>query len=117
MVYNCGFRGLKMSGINPAQVYAAIRCNAVNKESQKLAKHAYVEDKNVPRKSSEITVTAKGELSLPPDRCRLYITISSAKETVQDVKNSVTRRLDYILQVLNNEQVKVSKLVSHLLQL
>jgi len=56
-----------------------------------------------------IQVTSNGELSVSPDHCRLIITVSGSKESVQDVKNSVTRRLDYVLQTLRNYQIKVSK--------
>ena len=55
-----------------------------------------------------IRVTAVGEVSLPPDRCRIVIEIISKKESPQDVKNSVSRRLDYIMQTLQNHTVKVS---------
>ena len=55
-----------------------------------------------------IRVTAVGEVSLPPDRCRIVIEIISKKESPQDAKNSVSRRLDYIMQTLQNHTVKVS---------
>lgn len=54
-----------------------------------------------------IKVTAVGEVSLPPDRCRMSVKIHSQKDNVQDVKNSVQRRLDYILQTFQNHGVKV----------
>ncbi|BFZ24850.1 hypothetical protein BsWGS_27888 [Bradybaena similaris] len=50
----------------------------------------------------QIVVTGVGELSLPPDRFSLTIKCKSSKENVQDAKNSVTRRLDYIVQTLKN---------------
>ena len=55
----------------------------------------------------QIKVTSISELSLPPDRCKVLYTVRSAKEQVQDVKNSVTRRVDYIIQTLVNHQVRV----------
>ena len=54
-----------------------------------------------------IQVTATGELSLAPDYCRLVVTVTANKQRVLDVKNSVTRRLDYVLQTLRNYQIKV----------
>lgn len=54
-----------------------------------------------------IKVTAVGEVSLPPDRCRVSVKVHSHKDNVQDVKNSVQRRLDYILQTFQNHNVKV----------
>ncbi|CAG5122955.1 unnamed protein product [Candidula unifasciata] len=49
-----------------------------------------------------IVVTGVGELTLQPDRFSLTITCKSSKENVQDAKNSVRRRLDYIVQTLKN---------------
>lgn len=57
-----------------------------------------------------IQVSAIGEVSLSPDRCRINIALTSTKEVVEDVKNSVTRRLDYIKQTLSNHLVKVSQM-------
>ena len=54
-----------------------------------------------------IKVTAVGEVSLPPDRCRVAVRIHSQKDNVQDVKNSIQRRLDYVLQTFQNHNVKV----------
>lgn len=58
---------------------------------------------------NHIQVTAIGEVSEPPDRCRVYVSVKSNKEQVQDVKNSVARRLDYVIQTLHNHQIKVSQ--------
>ncbi|XP_069034803.1 interleukin-1 receptor-associated kinase 1-binding protein 1 homolog isoform X2 [Lepisosteus oculatus] len=54
----------------------------------------------------EVQVTGSAELSAPPDRARLNLWVSSRKESVTDVKNSVSRRLDYILQVTRQHGVK-----------
>nr|XP_002740018.1 PREDICTED: interleukin-1 receptor-associated kinase 1-binding protein 1-like [Saccoglossus kowalevskii] len=54
----------------------------------------------------EIQVSATGEAFLAPDRARVTITVTSTKENVLDAKNSVTRRLDYILQSLQTHGVK-----------
>ena len=56
---------------------------------------------------NEIKVSALGELSLAPDRCTVTISVSSRKENVQDAKNSVSRRSDYIIQTLYNHHAKV----------
>ena len=67
---------------------------------------------NKSKKSSnhEITVVATGEMSQLPDRCKIAITIQSKKGAVEEAKNSVTRRLDYVTQALHNHQVKVSQI-------
>lgn len=60
-------------------------------------------------RQNEIQVSATGEVSVQPDRCRVNLTVGSRKDVAQEAMNSVVRRLDYILQVLNNNQVKVSE--------
>ena len=52
--------------------------------------------------------SATGEVTLAPDICMFSIVVSSQKDRLQDAKNSVVRRVDYILQALRNKRVKVS---------
>lgn len=106
--------------IKPAQVFAAI-----NAQAEKPDCFRPIETKNVVPKIDknvdfatpqlewtasrrEIRVTASGRLFVGPDRCRFSITVSSRKESIQDVKNSVSRRKDYVLQTLRNNQVRDS---------
>lgn len=56
----------------------------------------------------QIQVSAVGEVSHPPDRCKLVIKIVSQKSNVEEAKSSVARRYDYVLQTLHNHSVKVS---------
>lgn len=60
-----------------------------------------------------IKVTAVGEVALRPDRCRVTVKIHSQKDNVQDVKNSIQRRLDYILQTFQNYNVKETDIQVH----
>ncbi|ELU12435.1 hypothetical protein CAPTEDRAFT_172690 [Capitella teleta] len=60
--------------------------------------------------NNQIQVTATGEVSKPPDRCRVFISVKSSKDQVQDAKNSVVRRLDYVIQTLNNHQIRESEI-------
>lgn len=55
----------------------------------------------------QIQVSAVGEVTLPPDRCRLVVKIVSQKNNVDEAKSSVTRRLEYVLQTLYNHAIKV----------
>ena len=55
----------------------------------------------------EVQVTGSAELSCPPDRASVSISVSSSKESVNDVKNSVSRRVEYILQTVRQHDVKV----------
>ena len=100
----------KMTTYRPTQIYASIasQTRAAQSPVKNQQKTEETGLKFVPTKSNEIQVSATGELSLTPDRCRLTINMSSTKDLVQEVKNSVSRRLDYILQTLHNYQVKVN---------
>lgn len=54
----------------------------------------------------QITVTGMGDFTLPPDRVKLIVLISSTKSNVDEAKNSVHRRLRYVEQTLRNYGVK-----------
>ncbi|XP_069462389.1 interleukin-1 receptor-associated kinase 1-binding protein 1 [Ambystoma mexicanum] len=57
----------------------------------------------VPR---EVHVSGVAELSAPPDRAQVSVQLNSSKDTAADAKNSVNRRLEYILQCLRQHGVK-----------
>ncbi|TRY87030.1 hypothetical protein DNTS_009130 [Danionella cerebrum] len=59
-----------------------------------------------------IEVTGCAELSCPPDRASVTISVHSSKESVNDATNSVTRRLEYILQTARQHDVKDGNLTS-----
>lgn len=101
-----------MSDFRPSRVYATLS----NKE-EFVSPHAKPKSKKMSPGPDEdqsirvvnqqmVEVSATGELCLPPDRCAIHISVSSSKEQVQDVKNSVQRRVDYIMQTLHNHQIK-----------
>lgn len=48
----------------------------------------------------EIRVTGTAEVRCPADRAAVRVSVGNSKESVNEVSNSVTRRLDYILQSL-----------------
>ena len=116
IVFN-SFTSVNMS--NPARVYATInRTNIVATKQQQRATPEDTNDvekgmkdrqsaKRMPSSENEIRVCACGELSLPPDRCKVLINVSSRKDKVEDAKNSVSRRVDYIIQTLHNHHLKV----------
>ena len=54
----------------------------------------------------QITVSGMGEFSLPPDRIKLIVVITSTKSSSHEAKTSVQRRLKYIEQTLRNFGVK-----------
>lgn len=92
-------------GIFPQQRDNMFNTNMPNAEN--------FESKETSKTERMIKVTAVGEVSLPPDRCRVTIKIHSTKDNVQDVKNSIQRRLDYVLQTLQNHGVKESDIQVH----
>jgi hypothetical protein len=54
----------------------------------------------------QITVSGMGEFTLPPDRIKLIVNITSTKSSVNEAKISVTRRVKYVEQTLRNFGVK-----------
>ena len=104
-----------MSSYQPSQIYAALTTESVplpvmSSKQKDLCLQQTVESppkRSPPTRSNEIQVSALAELTHVPDRCRISITVNSKKDDVQEAKNSVSRRMDYILQVLNNHQIKV----------
>ena len=104
-----------MSSYQPSKIYAALGTaeqiplpvmdNKI-KNQMSMKSSETPPKRSPPTRENEIQVSASAEISLIPDRCRISITVNSRKDDVQEAKNSVSRRLDYILQVLNNHQVK-----------
>ena len=100
-----------MSSFSPSKVFASLTTQV--KSSSNPNQIAKTDDmimnttNNKDKMERLIQVTAVGEVSLPPDRCRVTVRLHSQKDNVQDVKNSIQRRLDYVLQTLQNHNVKV----------
>lgn len=105
-----------MSSYKTAQIFASIpgspskvqtRTDLPTEETVKVKT-----PKTGPETGNNIHVTASSQLSLEPDRCRVTIFVSSKKEQVQDAKNSVARRIDYIIQTLYNNHIKESDITT-----
>ena len=100
-----------MTSYTPSKVFASIVSQGKTKTDvqQFTTKTDDIMISNNSNEKSDrlIKVTAVGEVSLPPDRCRVVVRIHSQKDNVQDVKNSIQRRLDYVLQTFQNHNVKV----------
>ncbi|KAI4900684.1 hypothetical protein NFI96_010199 [Prochilodus magdalenae] len=58
-----------------------------------------------------VEVTGSAELSSTPDRAVLTVSVTSSKESVNDAANSVTRRLEYILQTARQHGAKEEDIV------
>ena len=98
-----------MASYRPTKIYASLGSQPTVSPPKKLPKVKEDMKKSTTANPNEIQVSAIGELSVTPDRCRMQIAITSKKERAQEAKNSVSRRLDYILQTLHNHQVKVQE--------
>jgi hypothetical protein len=58
-----------------------------------------------------ISVIATGEFSLPPDKVRMTTVIKSSKELIEDAKQSVQRRFEYVFQTMKKNRVKESDII------
>ncbi|XP_071779471.1 interleukin-1 receptor-associated kinase 1-binding protein 1 homolog [Centroberyx gerrardi] len=97
---------------SPSRVFAAVipsaaRDFAYNEKEQGLEGLAQV----VHRQSHnnrvrEVQVTGVAEICSPADRVTVRISVGNTKESVNDVRNSVSRRVEYILQTLRQHGVK-----------
>ncbi|KAK3580271.1 hypothetical protein CHS0354_023509 [Potamilus streckersoni] len=103
-----------MAGYTPSRVFASIPIPF--KENSRPVQMDENLDMFLPGRGStnrQITVTAVGEVSLPPDRCRVTVKVSSQKDNVSDLKNSIQRRLEYILQTMHNQGIKDTDMKVH----
>ncbi|KAM4522836.1 interleukin-1 receptor-associated kinase 1-binding protein 1 homolog [Odontesthes bonariensis] len=94
---------------NPSRVFAAIP-PAVGREFSGNEKEQGMEVRTVNRESSrnrlrEVQVTGAAEVSCPADRVSVRVVVGNSKESVNDVTNSVSRRLEYISQTLRQHGV------------
>lgn len=48
----------------------------------------------------EVQVTGVAEVSCPADLASVRVSVTSTKESVNEVTNSISRRLEYILQTI-----------------
>ena len=99
-----------MSSYKPAQIFASISTDppaTVDPRAKKPKVHKPSNSNAGTTTDNEIQVAATGELSLLPDRCKFSIHLSSRKDQVQEAKNSVQRRVDYVLQTLHGHQIAV----------
>lgn len=89
---------------SPSRVFAAI-LPAAGRECAGNEKEYGHGVRTVNRQSTssrlrEVQVTGTAEVCCPADRATVRVSVGNSKESVNEVTNSVTRRLDYILQSL-----------------
>ncbi|WAR07815.1 IKBP1-like protein [Mya arenaria] len=112
-----------MTFYSPSKVFASVQTKSISLTGEQTSQNSkMISDRmyanNPYSQGSEksdriIKVTAVGEVSLPPDRCRVTVKIHSQKDNVQDVKNSVQRRLDYVVQTFQNQNIKEADIKIH----
>ncbi|KAM7368167.1 hypothetical protein PAMP_014413 [Pampus punctatissimus] len=95
---------------NPSRVFAAVR-PAAGREFTDHEREQELEVRAVSRQSPgnrlrEIQVTGTAEVCCPADRVSVRVSVGYSKEAVNEVTNSVSRRLEYILQALRQHGVK-----------
>lgn len=75
---------------------------AVQNDMNRLWKAASLPKVNVAK------VVGFSEIFVEPDKVQFCVKVETTKETVEDAKKSVSKRLDYITQIVRNSKVKVS---------
>lgn len=88
----------------PAKVFAQFTSMGENEGVIPKSKDSKLEGAFENRR--EIQISETGEVNLPPDKAKVSIVCSNAKESVEEVKTSVNRRVDYVLQTLKSHHVK-----------
>ncbi|KAI2649632.1 hypothetical protein H4Q32_015617 [Labeo rohita] len=95
---------------SPSRVFATVSPTAcdVYRDENELAFNRGRKQTHLHTQSNArvVQMTGCAELSCPPDRATVTISVKNSKENVNDVTNSVTRRLEYILQTVRQHDVK-----------
>lgn len=83
---------------NPSRVFAAI----LPASDGELAGNEKEQgpDGRTANRVRELQVTGSSEVCCPADRASVRVSVGNSKESVNEVTNSVSRRLEYILQSL-----------------
>ncbi|XP_059157491.1 interleukin-1 receptor-associated kinase 1-binding protein 1 homolog [Physella acuta] len=101
-----------MAYSRPIRVFTELQSKTSNPENIRLSKSISNENSenailnHAGYLDRQIHVTGIGELILPPDRFSINIRCKSTKATAQEAKDSINRRVDYIIQTLQNNSVK-----------
>ncbi|KAM9840289.1 interleukin-1 receptor-associated kinase 1-binding protein 1 homolog [Aulostomus maculatus] len=89
---------------NPCRVFtgtqaaAALPFSGTDKEGAPVSRQS--------SRGREVQVTGTAEFCYPADRASVRVSVTNSKDSVNEVTNSVSRRLDYILQALRQHAVK-----------
>ncbi|XP_076016311.1 interleukin-1 receptor-associated kinase 1-binding protein 1 homolog [Genypterus blacodes] len=96
--------------LNPGRVYAARIPSAgpkSNTPDPELGLEAREASRQRPaNRTREVQVTGTAEIWCRADRASVRVGVGNSKESVNDVSNSVSRRIEYILQTFRQHGVK-----------
>ncbi|XP_029352227.1 interleukin-1 receptor-associated kinase 1-binding protein 1 homolog [Echeneis naucrates] len=88
---------------SPSRVYAAVLPGTGREFSGNVKEQ--VSRQTAATRGRELHVTGTAELCRPADRAWVRVTVGNSKESVNEVTNSVSRRLDYISQSLRQHGI------------
>jgi uncharacterized protein YggE len=57
--------------------------------------------------SRHLSILSRGQLTMPPDRVKLPISIKVSKDNITDAKESALRRSEYIISTLKRNDLNV----------
>ncbi|KAK6170224.1 hypothetical protein SNE40_018670 [Patella caerulea] len=87
-------------------VFTHLQSKEQNKPTFQSIEQANTDTKSVSPNDRYILVSAVGEVCLQPNNCRITISVTAKKDDAKDAKSSVSRRIEYIQQCLNNHGIK-----------
>ncbi|MEQ2192539.1 hypothetical protein XENOCAPTIV_013215 [Xenoophorus captivus] len=85
----------------PVRLYAALpAAETGGKDKQQGLEVTALQRESLGKPVREVQVTGVAEVSCPADRASVRVSVTSTKESVNEVTNSISRRLEYILQTI-----------------
>ncbi|XP_038141942.1 interleukin-1 receptor-associated kinase 1-binding protein 1 homolog [Cyprinodon tularosa] len=92
---------------SPVRLFATLpAAETRSKDKQQSLEAAVVRREGVGKPVREVQVSGVAEVSCPADRATVRVSVSSSKESVNEVTNSISRRLEYILQTIRQHGVR-----------
>ncbi|XP_026174417.1 interleukin-1 receptor-associated kinase 1-binding protein 1 homolog [Mastacembelus armatus] len=89
---------------SPSRVFTATLPAAARDETHQEVRAVNRQSPGNPER--EVQVTGTAEVCRPADRVSVRVSVGNSKESVNEVTNSVSRRLEYILQSLRQHGMK-----------
>ncbi|MEQ2291295.1 hypothetical protein AMECASPLE_012029 [Ameca splendens] len=91
----------------PVRLYAALpAAETGGKDKQRGLEVTALQRESLGKPVREVQVTGVAEVSCPADRASVRVSVTSTKESVNEVTNSISRRLEYILQTIRQHGIR-----------